>query len=126
MGDALLDAFLNGRIDPRTFSHADHVGVAFALLQQGSFLTAAASLSAGLRSLAAQAGNGRAYHETMTFAFLSRIAERRAEGRYGSEAEFLRTNQDLLDKSIIARWYDPARLSLEVAGDNFILPEPAR
>ena len=126
MREALHSAFLTGRIDHRSFSHADHVCVAFELLQQSSFMTAAASLSAGLKSLAAQAGNRRAYNETMTFAFLSLIAERRADGRYASAEQFMRANQDLLDKAVITRWYDPARLSLDIARDIFILPDPVR
>jgi len=126
MPEALTGAFLSGQIGDRPLSHADHVCVTFDLLQQNSFMTAAGLLSAGLRSHAARVGNPRAFNQTFTLAFLSLIAERRIAGHYASADAFMSANLDLRDKSVITRWYNPARLSLDIARDIFILPEPLR
>src|SRR5437879_5026184 len=108
--DAGLDAFLHGEVDNRTFRHVDHVRVAFELLERHDFPDAVAVYSAGLKRIATQAGRPEAYHETITVAFLSLIAERRAVGRYGNFAAFAENNGELLDKSILDRWYTPERL----------------
>ena len=96
-----LAAFLHGEIDNTTFRHADHVHVAFEILRRHNFAESLAAFSCALRSIAARAGNPGAYHETITVAFLSLIAERRAVGNYTNYAAFAGANSDLLDKSVL-------------------------
>lgn len=125
--EALLAAFLAGEIDNRGFAHADHVRVAFALLQRQAFPDAVATFCASLKALVARAGHPEAYHETITIAFLALIAERMAEGPGGYDA-FAAANPDLFSKSVLERWYAPDRLASAQARRTFLLPDvsPAR
>jgi hypothetical protein len=122
---AELAAFLHGKTDGATFRHADHIRVAFEMLQRHAFLDAAAAYSTALKDIAARAGHPAAYHETITVAFLSLVAERCAERDYADFAAFATANADLMDKSVLRHWYGPARLGSAIARRTFVLPQPA-
>jgi hypothetical protein len=122
----LLNAFLGGKIDGRDFHHADHVRVGFELLCRHTFPGALAAYSAALKGIAKRAGNSRAYHETITVAFLSLIAEHHAAGRYANFEAFIEDNPQLMDKSILERWYAPERLLSDIARKTFVLPNADR
>jgi hypothetical protein len=121
-----LDAFLHGEVDNKSFHHVDHVRVAFEILGRHDFPDAVAAYSTGLKSIARRAGNPGAYHETITVAFLSLIAERRIVGDYRDFSAFVADNADLLDKSVLGRWYTPERLQSETARRTFVLPSLCR
>jgi len=122
---AALRAFLHGETDAAAFHHADHVRMAFEILSHHpNFVTAAGSYASSLRRIAARAGHASAYHETITLAFLSLIAERLARNSYGNFEQFARANADLLDKSALTRWYSAERLGSPVARATFVLPAP--
>jgi hypothetical protein len=122
----LLHTFLSGEIDGRDFHHADHVRVGFELLCRHTFPDALAAYSAALKGIATRAGNPDAYHETITVAFLSLIAEQHVGGRYGDFEAFIGENPELLDKSILGRWYAPERLLSDVARKTFVMPHGDR
>jgi hypothetical protein len=119
-----LKAFLHGEVDGRSFRHVDHVRVAFEILECHDFPDAVAAYAAALKTIAGRAGNPGAYHETITVAFLSLIAERRLAGQYKDFAAFIERNADLLDKALLARWYTPEKLRSETARRTFVLPAP--
>ena len=121
---AELAAFLHGEIDARDFRHADHVRMAFEVLARHPFLEAAAAVSGALRTMASRAGNPSAYHETITLAFLAVIGERRAAGEFRDYEAFAAANADLLDKTVLNRWYGPHKLGSDVARRVFVLPDP--
>jgi hypothetical protein len=123
---AMLNAFLRGKIAGRDFRHADHVRVGFELLCHRNFPDALAAYSAALKQIATRAGNPGAYHETITVAFLSLIAERRAGGHYADFEAFIGDNPELMDKSILERWYAPERLLSEIARRTFVMPDGDR
>lgn len=120
---SLLKAFLGGKIDGRDFHHADHLRVGFELLCRHTFPDALAAYSAALKDIATRAGNPGAYHETMTVAFLSLIAEHHAAGGYADFEAFIAHNPELLNKSILERWYAKERLLSDVARKTFVMPE---
>jgi hypothetical protein len=119
----LLQKFLCGDVDGRDFHHADHLRVAFELLRSHNFRDALAAYSAALQAMAGRAGNPGAYHETMTVAFLSLIAEHSATGQYAGFDAFIRDHAELMDKSILERWYSPERLKSDIARRTFVLPD---
>jgi hypothetical protein len=123
---AELTAFLRGEVDARDFRHADHVRMAFEVLARHPFLEAAGAVSDALKTMAQRAGNPGAYHETITLAFLAVIGERRAAGGFSDYEEFAATNPDLLDKTVLTRWYGPRKLGGETARRVFVLPDPIR
>jgi hypothetical protein len=126
--DELLDGFLRGALDNARFHHREHVRVAYALLQRSSFPDAVAKFCASLKKIAASAGKPGLYHETLSIAFLSVIAERMAvsgaEGPGGFES-FAAANPDLFAKDALQRWYGAERLSSPLARTTFLLPEHA-
>jgi hypothetical protein len=122
----LLTRFLRGEIDGRTFRHADHLRAGFELLEAQDFSTAAHSFTTALKTIAGRAGNPGAYHETITLAFLSLIAERREAGGFADFDAFADANPDLMDKTVLERWYAPERLRSDIARRVFVLPDAAR
>ena len=118
-----LQEFLLGEVDSTTFHHADHVRIAFEILRRHDFLDAALAYSASLKTIATRSGNSAAYHETITLAFLSLVAERMNGKDYAGFAAFSKNNADLLDKSVLTRWYDPQRLMSPLARAIFLLPQ---
>jgi hypothetical protein len=121
-GQSLLKAFLGGKIDGRDFRHADHVRVGFELLCHHSFPDALAAYSAALKDIARRAGNPGAYHETITVAFLALIAEHQAIGNYAGFDAFIADNPELLNKSLLERWYKKDRLLSDIARKTFVMP----
>lgn len=121
-----LVRFLRGEIDPAAFSHREHVRMAFEMLRRHDFVEAALHYSHALRTLTAKVGKPEKFHQTVTIAFLSLVAERmQARGPCGFD-EFAEANPDLLDKSVLGRLYSAERLASEAARTTFLLPEPLR
>ena len=118
----LLADFEAGRVDPACFPHRAHVQVSYQLLEQHSFPEALLHLARGLRGLAARAGHPEAYHETVTAAFLSLIAERRLDGSYAGWEDFAARNPDLFQKDLLQRWYGEETLRSSLARQTFVLP----
>lgn len=118
-----LNDFLCGDIDSATFHHPDHVRMAFEIMRRHTFPDAAQAFCAALKTIAARAGNASAYHETITLAFLALVSERMNVRSYGDFAAFSNDNRDLMDKSVLTRWYDPERLMSPLARATFVLPQ---
>ena len=119
-----LVAFLHGEIDARSFRHADHVRMAFEVLQRHPFLEAALAVESALKAMADRAGAPGAYHQTVTLAFLALIAERRAAQAAADYATFAAANPDLFDKNVLRRWYGD-KLGQAIARQTFVLPDAA-
>jgi hypothetical protein len=122
--DTAVDRFLSGNQSNADFRHRDHVRVAYGMLGRFAFPEAAYLYARELRAIAARAGRPAAYHETITLAFLSLIAEHRSQGRFETFDVFADANRDLMDKTTLLRWYSPARLESEAARQTFLLPDP--
>jgi hypothetical protein len=120
-----LERFLRGELDAARFPHREHVRMAFELLQRHDFAETALYFSRALRAMAQRAGKPQAFHQTVTIAFLSLIAERLESGPAGDFAAFAERNPDLLDKGALKRWYRPERLASDTARRTFLLPERA-
>ena len=119
-----LARFVRGDIDPAQFPHRDHVRMAFEMLKRHDFPETVLLYSRTLRSMAEKAGRPQAFHQTITIAFLSLIAERVERDGAADFAAFAQANSDVLEKSVLGRWYRPERLASEIARRIFVLPEP--
>lgn len=120
---ACLAALDDGALDPASFSHRDHVALAYEALRQDEFFAAAARIARGLRALAARAEVPEKFSATVTLAFLCLIAERMAESRADSAEAFLAANPDLLTGAPLARFYSPSRLADPRARGIALLPD---
>jgi hypothetical protein len=118
---ALLSAFCEGRIDNAQFHHAEHVEVAFEMLDRHTFVDAAAAFARGLRAIAEKAGKPHLYNETVTVAFLSMIAE--AKQHATSFPDLARRAPELMSKEVIRTWYSPERLGTDAARRVFLMPD---
>jgi len=115
--------FARGETDPAAFPHREHVRMAFEMLRRHDFVESALHYSHALRALTAKAGKPAKFHQTITVAFLSLVAERMQAQEQCNFDTFARANPDLLDKSVLARFYSAERLSSEAARRTFLLPE---
>ena len=118
-------AFRDQSLDPAAFGHVDHIRVAFDLLQEGDFIDAAATYARGIQTLAARAGAADKFNLTITYAFMSLIAEAMTRTPTADFDSFLAANPALMDKTLLTRWYSPARLHSTTARDTFLMPDPA-
>jgi hypothetical protein len=119
-----LGRFVRGEIAAASFPHREHVRIAFEMLRRHDFAETVLLFSRALLTMAQRAGKPQAFHQTLTIAFLSLIAERLEGGDWDDFAAFAHDNPDLLDKGTITRWYRPERLASERARRTFLLPEP--
>lgn len=118
-------AFEAHAIDNTVFRHAEHVQVAYDLLEKYDFIDAAATYAKGIRAVAAKAGAPQKFNLTITYAFMSLIAERLATKPHRDFKEFVLENPDLMSKSVLARWYADDRLHSDNARSMFLLPKAA-
>lgn len=128
MNDELpeLERFARGELDPANFPHHEHMRMGFEMLRRHDFAETAYHYSLALRRMTARAGKPQAFHQTVTIAFLSLIAERMVSSGIDEFAAFVAANPDLLDKSALAHWYRAERLTTDAARRTFLLPDGAR
>ncbi|MGI9400604.1 MAG: hypothetical protein ACR2O0_05070 [Rhizobiaceae bacterium] len=118
----LTDAFEAHRIDNSTFRHKQHLQVAFELLGKYDFVEATSIYAQGIRTIATKAGAPQKFNTTVTFAFMSLIAERLKEFTGDDFEAFLEGNSDLMSKDILENWYAPEQLFSDTARDIFPMP----
>lgn len=121
------DATLLTRFDSCTlddFPHAAHVRVAFLMLRAAPLPDALTRFARGLQRFAAAKGVPGKYHETLTWAFMLLIHERMARAAAVlAWPEFIAAHPELLDKSIIDRYYTAATLASPLARRTFVMPD---
>ncbi len=119
-----LAALEAGRLDAARFTHRDHVLTAWEMLRQEEFFAAAYRYASAIRRLAEGAGAPGKFSATITFAFLSLIAERMAASPDNAEA-FLADNPDLLMPDVLTRLYSKDRLDTALGRRVALLPDRA-
>ncbi len=119
----LARAFEAQEIEPADFRHADHIRVAFEMLKSYDFVDASARYAANIRALALRAGAPGKFNATITFAFMSIIAERMSMGDHHGGDSFLAGNPDLMEKGLLDAWYSADRLNSDAARQMFLLPD---
>jgi flavin reductase (DIM6/NTAB) family NADH-FMN oxidoreductase RutF len=99
--EELLRRFELGTLDGRDFPHERHVRVAWLLLREYGREAAFARLVAGIRGVARRAGRPEAFHLTITRAWFELVAA----------APVLDAHPELLDRSLLGRYYSPGALA---------------
>ncbi len=112
-----------GTLDPKHFSHADHVGVAYEALSRHDYIEAVSIVSGGIRALAEKAGDKTKFNATITLAFTSLIAERMQTTSHVDAGDFLRQNPDLTGPAALSSWYSRERLASPMARSIGLLPD---
>lgn len=119
---ALTRSFLTRELDNSSFHHREHVLVAYELLRNLSYTDAAFEYATGIRTLAAKAGAPKKFNATITYAFMSLIAEHMAMDKDDDFEDFAERNPELFSKNLLERWYEPERLHSDFARQAFLLP----
>jgi hypothetical protein len=126
MPDDLIRRFEDGSLPASDFHHRDHVRLAWLYLSQEPPLAALARFAEGLKRFAARNGHEGLYHETITWAYLLLIHERRARGEAGETwEEFAARNPDLLSwkPSVLDGYYREETLASDLARRVFVMPD---
>lgn len=118
-----LRALGTGTLDPGEFSHLDHIGVAYEALSRHDFFEAASGVASGIRGLAEKAGAPDKFNATITWAYLSLIAERMRTTEHSGAADFIARNPDLADRGVLSPWYSKGRLTSDLARSTVLLPD---
>ena len=119
---ALLDSFETLELDAETFTHADHVSVAFTMLGKYDFVEACARYARTIEKMTEAVGVPEKYNVTVTFAFMSVIAERKAGFTQDDPGASIEANPDLLEADVLSKWYSKGRLTSPLARTQFLLP----
>ena len=123
--EQLLERFEQLQIHAPDFHHEDHVRVAYAMLDRYEFVEACTRYAATIRTMAENVGVPDKFNATITFAFMSLIAERRATMDDRGFDRFIGDNPDLMSKSALSGWYADDRLHSDLARDVFLLSQKA-
>lgn len=120
----VIDALESLSLSENDFSHPAHVQAAWECLEASPFGAAGDRFCAALRRFAASLGKAARYHETITWAYLVLINERRVACPAASFGEFASANADLLDHktSPVSRLYSSDALKADLARRVFVLP----
>ena len=119
----ITKAFEAHEIDNSAFHHAEHVRVAFDLLRKYDFIDAASVYAKRIQTLAARAGAPKKFNLTVTYAFMSLIAERLAASQSSEYDSFVASNPDLMKKDVLKNWYSTERIDADLARSIFLMPD---
>jgi hypothetical protein len=103
-----------------TFTHRDHLELAWRSVGRVGLAGALIEVPAFLRGLTAAAGQPERYHETVTLGFLLLVADRYEAGE-DFEA-FCARNPDLFGP-VLRRWWRTDTLASERARTRFVFPD---
>jgi hypothetical protein len=117
--DAFLARFEAGRLD--SFTHRDHLRVAFAYARRGGIGHAIERVRHGLRHFAAAHGQPERYHETLTIAWAHVVAHHAT--RAGDFETLLAAHPRLLDRDLLLAHYSRERLFSATARERFVEPD---
>ncbi|MGB0900114.1 hypothetical protein [Halocynthiibacter sp.] len=110
-------------LDPATFTHRDHVICAAYALQNYDFFEAAHLYASGLKALVTKAGVPEKFNATVTFAFLSVIAQKMVLHPDVPAEDLPDCCPELLQKDVLTVWYTKEILASDMARKIPVLPE---
>ena len=121
----IVEAFENATLDPGGFNHEAHIQVAWHYLQELSLLDAIARFTRAIKRLTRKLGVSAKYHETITWFYLIKIAERLQASPGADWRTFKSANPDLFtwNPSLIEKYYSKELLSSETARQMFVFPD---
>ncbi len=120
--EQIVVEFENATIDAAEFDHEAHVLVGWRYLQDYSLLDSIKRYSAALQRLTRKLGVPTKYHETITWFYLIKTAERKATTDW---AAFKTANPDLFERnpSLVQQYYSESLLSSDDARQAFVFPD---
>ena len=123
--DAFLAALEAGTLPPSQFDHRGHLRAGFLYLRRHDFPGACVAMKGAVQGFARALGKTGPYHETLTVAYLSLIAERLAdEPAELAFDRFLERYPELESRAYFERYYPRGTLDTPEARATFVLPRP--
>lgn len=121
----IIEAFENATLEPGGFDHEAHILVAWHYLQQRSLLDAITRFTRAIKRLTRKLGVSAKYHETITWFYLIKIAERLKASPGAEWTAFKSANPDLFawNPSLIEKYYSKDLLSSDTARHMFVFPD---
>ena|ERR1019366_3494888 len=120
----LAERFLAGTLS--SFSHRDHVRVAYLLLCSHEFDDATLLLSNRIRAMAAASGKTDKFHVTRTVAWMRLIDSARSTDQASPNSEeFLLRHRELLRSTLLDEFYSSELLGSDVARARYVEPDNA-
>lgn len=120
--DEFLEAFHTCHLKTSEFRHADHLRLAWLHLHQEPLEDALAHVRAGIQAFAAHHGLGNLYHQTITTAWVYLLATHTEK----SFDEFLKTNEQKLNPTLLHCFWTPELLASQEARRGWVPPDRAR
>lgn len=117
--ETFLHMFEALALPPEAFRHADHLRLAWLMLDRYGVEGAQSSVKRGIRAFAAHHGASHIYHETVTLGWVRLIATHDEQ----TFAEFLRRNDARLNKETLHRFWSPELLSSDLARQQWVAPD---
>src|SRR5690348_7475949 len=124
--EEFMRQFENCTLSADCFHHADHVRMAYLYASRYPILEAIERFSCALKKFAASQGKPERYHQTITWAYMLLIAERKARvSDQESWEEFKSNNPDLMNwqQNILHQYYRDETLKSVLARQIFIFPD---
>ncbi len=123
--ERIVEAFENATLEPGGFNHEAHILVGWRYLQDLSLLDAITRFTDAIKRLTRKLGVPTKYHETITWFYLIKIAERCSDDLTADWPAFKAANPDLFawNPSLIEKYYSNALLSSDTARRMFVFPD---
>lgn len=121
----IVEAFENATLEPGGFDHEAHILVAWHYLQELSLLDAITRFTRAIKRLTRKLGVSAKYHETITWFYLIKIAERLQASPGADWQAFKAANPDLFawNPSLVEKYYSKDLLSSDAARHMFVFPD---
>jgi hypothetical protein len=126
--DSFLHAFEAASIPAESWTHDDHIRMAYLYLRDQSFNLALGKIRVGIRNLNENLGIPYSltsgYHETMTIAWAKLIrGSMTGHSKTLSSIEFLDTHPELREKALLREYYSPELIMTEKAKVDWVEPD---
>jgi hypothetical protein len=123
--EAFLAALEAGTLPPTRFGHRGHLRAGFLYLRRHDFPGACVAMKRAVQGFARALGKAGLYHETLTIAYLSLLAERLADEPADLTFErFLERYPELTSRAYFERYYPRGTLDAAESRATFVLPRP--
>jgi len=116
-----LQALESAQLSPAEFGHRAHLRAAWLYLRSRPFLEACIAMRDSLQHFAASIGKQGLYHETITVAFMSILAEQMAAAPEADWQQLLAAHPELCEPALLTRYYGPGRLTQDLARRQLLL-----
>jgi hypothetical protein len=123
--DEFLTALEDGSLPPHAFGHRAHLRAGYLYLSRCDFPGACVAMKRAITGFAERLGKSSLYHETLTVAYMSLLAERRADEPADLDFDrFIARYPELEDAAYFHRYYPPGTLNNAESRLTFVLPRP--